>query len=203
MIGIIDYGMGNLKSVQNALSYLNLKSQIIDKAGDLKNCEKIILPGVGAFAQGMSKLIENKFDVEIREFSSKKKPILGICLGMQLLMSESTEHGVTSGLDLIPGNVEHFSKMKIKQFIPHMGWNEVEFKIKDSELLKGIDSGSSFYFVHSFFCKPKKSTTVLASTNYGEDFVSMCESDNIFACQFHPEKSQSAGLKILENFGAL
>ncbi len=199
MIGIINYGMGNLQSVKNSLDYLGIPNTIVYKPNEVSKCDKIILPGVGAFGTAMDKLVQLGFSEKIKEFAYLKKPVLGVCLGMQLLFEESEEYGVHKGLGLLKGKVLPFSK-KVKRLpIPHVGWNTIHQK-HASSILKDIEDQSSFYFVHSFYCNPKDLKIVLAQTNYGIDFASIVGKDNIMGCQFHPEKSQTAGLKLLKNF---
>ena len=201
-IGIINYGVGNLRSVKNSLDYLGIANKIIAKPKDFDQCNKIILPGVGAFSPAMVRLKKLGFDKKIIEFANNGKPILGICLGMQLLFQSSQEGGLHKGLGLIKGEVLPFNK-KVKTLpIPHVGWNDI-YKNKNSLLFNNIDSGSSFYFVHSFYCKPDEKSATIANTDYGINFSAAISKGNIFGCQFHPEKSQSTGLKLLENFNKL
>lgn len=199
MIGIINYGVGNLQSMKNSLDYLGIPNTIVSKPNGINECDKIILPGVGAFGPAMDKLNALGFSEKIKEFASLKKPLLGICLGMQLLFEESEEYGEHKGLCLLKGNVLPFSKKVRKLPTPHVGWNTIQ-KNQASPILKDIENQSSFYFVHSFYCNPKDLNIVLAQTNYGIDFASVVGKDNIMGCQFHPEKSQTAGLKLLKNF---
>ncbi|MEK7121412.1 MAG: imidazole glycerol phosphate synthase subunit HisH [Patescibacteria group bacterium] len=202
MIGIINYGVGNLQSVKNSLDYLGIPNTIISKPKEVNKCDKIILPGVGAFGPAMDKLTELGFSKKIKEFAGLKKPILGICLGMQLLFQTSEEGGIHQGLGLVKGKVLAFNKKVRDLPIPHVGWNNV-YKDKTSLLFKNIDDNSCFYFVHSFYCEPADKSTVIASTNYSIRFAAAIGKDKIFGCQFHPEKSQTAGLKLLENFDKL
>lgn len=202
MIGIINYGVGNLQSVKNSLDFLNIPSAFITKAEEINSFEKIIFPGVGAFGVAIEKLNELGFAEEIKKFASQNKPILGICLGMQLLFDESREHGRHKGLGLIHGRVLPFED-KVKNLpLPQIGWNDIA-KNGESPILKNIDNGASFYFVHSFYCEPEEKTIIAASSDYGIKFAAVVNKDSIFGCQFHPEKSQSAGLKILENFSKI
>lgn len=201
-IGIINYGVGNLHSVKNSLDYLNIPNKIINKPEEINNFEKIILPGVGAFGAAMKKLDDLKFANEIKIFASKKKPILGICLGMQLLFDEGHEHGQHKGLGLIAGKVLPFNE-KIKNLpIPLIGWNSIK-KNYESPLINNIETDATFYFVHSFYCKPSNKSATIATSDYGIKFSAIVGCGNIFGCQFHPEKSQSAGLKILSNFNKI
>ena len=202
MIGIINYGVGNLQSVKNSLDFLNIPNKIIKKPSGITACDKIILPGVGAFGAAMDRLNNLGFAKKIQEFADKKKPILGICLGMQLLFDKSEEYGSHQGLGLIKGKVLPFRK-KVKNLpLPLIGWNDIT-KNKPAPLLDGIETGASFYFVHSFYCKSAAASIILASAKYGISFPAIIQQGTVYGCQFHPEKSQTAGLKILENFHKL
>lgn len=199
MIGIIDYGVGNLQSVKNSLDSLNISSKIIKKPIQLNACDKIILPGVGAFGAAMDKLNNLGFAKKVREFEDKKKPILGICLGMQLLFEKSEEYGTHLGLGLLKGDVLPFSE-KVKDLpLPQVGWNDIK-RERTSQLLQDMEDRPSFYFVHSFYCQPADPGIVVASADYGIKFAAIVHQNNIFGCQFHPEKSQVAGLQLLKNF---
>ncbi|MCG2616074.1 imidazole glycerol phosphate synthase subunit HisH [Terrimonas sp. NA20] len=203
MIGIINYGMGNLASVRNALEHLSIPCKIVTDATELREADKLILPGVGAFGMAMDNLNRSGLSDEIRELVLvKKKPILGICLGMQLLLDQSVEHGVHNGLSIVNGEVLFFGEVVKDQPIPHMGWNDVEVK-NNAVLFNGIESPSSYYFVHSYYCALKRHEDVAAVTDYGINFHSSIESGHIFGCQFHPEKSQQKGLCIFKNFNSL
>jgi len=202
MISIIDYGMGNLHSVHNALKTMGFDSIITSNKSDIYKSEGVILPGVGAYPDCMNNLIKLGLKEVINDIIFKK-PFLGICLGLQLLFQESEEFGPVEGLKIFDGKVKKFpDHMKVNDErlkIPHMGWNTVSIK-KETPFLKGIPDNTYFYFVHSYYvdCEDKLVSTV---TNYGIKFVSsICWEDTLFACQFHPEKSQKYGLKILENF---
>ncbi|MBI2676554.1 MAG: imidazole glycerol phosphate synthase subunit HisH [Candidatus Yanofskybacteria bacterium] len=202
MIGIINYGVGNLTSVKNSLDFLNIPNAVTDRPEEINNFDKIILPGVGAFGAAMEKLNNFGFADKIKNFANAGKPVLGICLGMQLLFDESREYGHHKGLGLIKGRVLPFSE-KVKSLpLPQIGWNNIT-KENASPLLENIEDNSSFYFVHSFYCKPKNQDLVTASSDYGIKFAAVIHEKNIFGCQFHPEKSQSAGLQILKNFNDL
>ena len=199
MIGIIDYGRGNMKSVEAALTRGGFKFINTDDISLLDTCDGYILPGVGAFKDGMEDLNKRGLDVFLKKISKSGKPILGICLGMQLLFDYGEEHGGANGLSLIKGVVK---KLTTKYKIPHMGWNSLEIK-KSSSLLEGIESGDDFYFVHSFKVVPEEDAVVVATCDYGEEIVAVVEAGNIFGAQFHPEKSSIKGLKIIENFGKM
>ena len=198
MLGIIDYNMGNLASVYNACSKFTKDLKIVKNADDLKNLDKIILPGVGAYKDAMQHLEDSGLKDAILDFANSKKPLLGICLGMQLLFESSEELGYTKGLELIEGKVVKFDKSKMGSDlkIPHMGWNKIVNK--DNPLFKNLQN-PYLYFVHSYHVVTDDKYTI-ATTNYGYDFVSAVNKDNIFGFQPHPEKSHNNGLKILENF---
>lgn len=194
MIVIIDYGLGNLASVKNALDKLGIPNRISSSSKVLKKAKALILPGVGAAKQGMKNLKSMGLDKVIIEEIEKGKPFLGICLGMQLLF-KSSEEGNVNCLGILKGTVKKFKKMKK---IPQIGWNQVDIR-KDSKLLKDIKDNSYFYFVNSFYCTPKENIAI-GLTNYGETFASIVKSKNITGVQFHPEKSSKAGFQLLENF---
>ncbi len=202
MIGIVNYNMGNLQSVKNSLDYLNIANKFVNSPADIEGCYKLILPGVGAFGLAMEELNKLGFVEPIKKFSNAGKPILGLCLGMQLLLSSSEEYGQHQGLDLVTGKVLNFTDKVRNLPVPHVGWNDLKVT-KQSSLLEGVESGESCYFVHSFYCQLQNQSETIATTDYGFEFTSMLQSNNIYGCQFHPEKSQSAGLKILANFGNL
>ena len=197
-IGIIDVGYGNIFSIRSAINELNHKPILSRKYKELLNCDKLILPGVGALA--MSKIIsKEKLDNSIKELVMvKKKHILGICLGFQLLGKSSCEMGEHEGLGLVDFKIESFENKKNKYFIPHIGWNSVNFK--NNPLFKNIPNKSLFYFVHSYCLKNTNKKFVYGKTSYIHNFVSVIIKDNIFATQFHPEKSQKNGLQLIQNF---
>lgn len=200
-IGIIDYGVGNLTSVVNALSFISVESKICTMRDELKGIHGIILPGVGSFPAGMKNL--ESLDI-IQVIDDKVKsglPLLGICLGMQLLSQTSDEFSLTNGLDLIPGSVKKLDDQNGKLRIPHIGWNNVFFD--DCSLAKGLENEEDFYFVHSYGFSDSKKDYVKGVTHYGNEIVAVVEKDNIFGTQFHPEKSQKAGLEMLKNFSNL
>jgi len=202
MIGIIDYGMGNLRSVYNAFRSLGREATIANTPEQLRDARGIVLPGVGAFGDGMHNLREWGFVEELdAQVLRGGKPFLGLCLGMQLLATTGFEHGENSGLNWIQGKVERikFPKGNEKLRIPHIGWNEVRFQKKDG-LYAGLGESQSFYFVHSFVFKPNDPSVVSGVCDYGVDLVASVEFDNIRATQFHPEKSHKAGLAVLHNW---
>jgi len=196
MIVIIDYGLGNLTSVANALNKLSIPCQISDNAEVIRQSSGLILPGVGAAGEGMKNLKTRKLDREITDQVAQGKPLLGICLGMQLLFSSSDEGNVDC-LNIVKGKVKKF-ETKLK--VPQIGWNQVKVDSK-SKLLAEIKDESYFYFVHSYYCDPQDKTITTGTTNYDQDFSSVLETNNVFGVQFHPEKSGEAGLQILQNFG--
>lgn len=205
MIAIIDYGMGNLASIKKALEYVGGKPFLTSNPADLSRAKKIVLPGVGAFADGMVRLKESGMDAGLRRaIIEEKKPFFGICLGMQLLAKKSYEFGEHEGLGLIDAEVKKFdfSNTFPNLRVPHVGWNSVEFKII-SPYFEGIKDNSDFYFVHSYHVVCREPKLVAAVSDYGGTFTAAIAKDNIFATQFHPEKSQQYGLKLLENFVAL
>ena len=197
-IAIVDYGMGNIKSITTTLNFLGVDEVLItNNFEELKNSEKIILPGVGSFAKAMSKINEHKIDQILNELVIiNKKPLLGICLGMQLLCKSSTEDGNTNGLAFIDADVTRFEDYDIK--IPHVGFNQIKKNIT-SILFKEINDNSDFYFTHSYKVTSSKNINQ-SMCNYGQTFIAAFEVDNIYATQFHPELSQNNGLKLLKNF---
>lgn len=198
MIGIIDYNMGNLASVYNACHLLDAKATIVKDPNDLKNYDRIILPGVGAYKDAMEHLNETGMKEAIYNFANTGKPMIGICLGMQLLFESSQEFGHSDGLGLIDGEVIKFDKSKMHEDfkIPHMGWNTIQNK--EHALFEGLDN-PYLYFVHSFHAVTNEKN-IIGKTTYGYDFVSAVNKDNIYGFQPHPEKSHDNGLKILKNF---
>ena len=197
-ISIIDYGMGNLRSVQKAVEKAGAKPVVINTPDEIFKSDKVILPGVGAFRDCINNLKKYNFDKAISEFIKTGKFILGICLGMHVIFEKSFEFGEYEGLGLIKGEVVKFENIG-ELPIPHMGWNRIEVK-KNTKLLKNIDSGSFFYFAHSYFVKPENYNDIMTSTEYGVTFTSSVNNENIFGVQFHPEKSQEKGIEILKNF---
>lgn len=201
MIAIIDYGMGNLASVKNAFIKLGYEAHTTSDPDEIFQADKVVLPGVGAFADAIHNIRDLGMDKIIYKLVEKGTPFLGICLGLQLLFTESYENGIHKGLDIIPGRVEKFN-LPAQFKVPQMGWNSIEID-PASQLLAGVPNGSYFYFVHSYYVVPEDESVVAARTNYGMDFVSAVEKGNVFATQFHPEKSSAMGLKILRNFGEI
>jgi glutamine amidotransferase len=199
-IVIVDYGMGNLSSVLNSFEFLGASAKISKNPGDLEQASKIVLPGVGAFGDGMKNLKNMGWLPALeREARVKQKPFLGICLGMQLLAEKSFEFGAFEGLGWIKGTVELLPAFEPDVRIPHIGWNDVSFLKKDV-LYKDMGDFDAFYFVHSYAFRPEDSDVVSGVCEHGDKFVASIEKNNIFATQFHPEKSQKTGLRILKNF---
>ena len=201
MIAIIDYDAGNLKSVEKALALLGQESVITRDRQEILGADKVILPGVGAFGDAMSQLKKYELDKVVHEVAEKKTPLLGICLGLQLFFEGSEESEGVEGLGLLKGSVVRFSDEHGLK-IPHIGWNSLEL-MNEGRLFRGIPNGSYVYFVHSYYLKAGDEHIVKATTTYGDLVHASVEQDNIFACQFHPEKSSSIGLKILDNFAHL
>jgi imidazole glycerol-phosphate synthase subunit HisH len=201
MITIIDYGMGNLRSVQKACEYLGYDAKITSSADDISRAKKLILPGVGAFRDAIGHLREQNLVDPIRDYIAADKPFLGVCLGLQLLFEKSYEDGEYEGLGVVPGEVVRFPAQPGLK-IPHMGWNQLEVR-GDQPLLSGIPAEAHVYFVHSYYVVPRDESVVAATTEHGVRFCSVISRENLFATQFHPEKSQRVGLKILDNFAKL
>ena len=198
MIAILDYGMGNLKSVEKALQKVGAQTFVTSEPEKVLVAEGLVLPGVGAFKDCMRNLKEYGLIDPLHQFIQSGRPFLGICLGLQLLFSESTEFGLYKGLDIIRGKVVRFPQDSTVK-VPHMGWNTVKIE-KEVPFLQDIEDESYFYFVHSYYVIPEDKSIVASTTHYGIEFVSSICHNNIFACQFHPEKSQRLGLGILRRF---
>jgi len=199
---IIDYGMGNLRSVQKAVERVGFSAPITDDPEAVRTADRIILPGVGAFADAIACLRQKGLVEPIIEFIRRGRPFLGICLGLQMLFGESFEDGRHAGLGILRGTVERFDPnppggVRIK--VPHMGWNRIRIR-GAAPVLDGVPDGSHMYFVHSYYVKPADPSVIATETDYGVPFTSMVWKDNLFATQFHPEKSQAHGLRLLLNF---
>lgn len=200
MITVIDYGIGNLRSVQKSFERAGIEVQITSDPTEIKNAEKLVLPGVGHFAKGMDNLNKSGLvGILNKKVLEDKTPILGICLGMQLMTTHS-EEGDTKGLNWVDAETVRFDKDPSKKFkVPHIGWNDIQFS-NNSPLCKGIKSDSQYYFVHTYYVLCKNKSNVITETEYGTSFHSGFQHDNIYGVQFHPEKSYSAGLQMLKNF---
>ncbi len=199
-IAIIDYGMGNLRSVENACKKLGYEVKIVSVPSELSRFDKLILPGVGSFKKAMKMLNDNNWIKIIKfEVIDKKKPILGICLGMQLFASESEEFGISKGLGIIKGKIKFLKNLNCKKKIPHIGWNSIIIK-ESHPFLKEVENNTDFYFVNSYVFLPEDKKFIMANTKYDVEFCSIIAKENIFGVQFHPEKSSKAGRKLLENF---
>ncbi len=199
MIAIIDYGMGNLRSVHKAFEAVGHQAVVTREATAIKSASHVVLPGVGAFGDCMANL--ERYDLADSVFAAIQsgKPFLGICLGLQLLFTESEEFGLHKGLGIIPGKVRRFAADPVLK-VPHMGWNQAAVQ-RACPVFAGIPDGANWYFVHSYFVDPVETQIAATTTTYGIPFVSSIWKDNVVACQFHPEKSQSAGLQLIKNFG--
>jgi len=199
-IVIVDYGSGNLRSVQRSFERAGFPSEITRDPNIVAEASHLVVPGVGAFSDCMDNLEKLGLLEPIRDFIQAEKPYLGICLGLQILFSEGTEFGAKPGLGILPGQVVRFPKTDLK--VPHMGWNQIRIQ-QETPLLKNIPNGSYFYFVHSYYGAPKEKNCIATTTDYGVSFPSAVAQGRLFACQFHPEKSQALGRKLLENFAKL
>jgi glutamine amidotransferase len=197
MIAIVDYGMGNLRSVEKGFLKVGVDARIVSNPKAVDDARAVVLPGVGAFRDCMRNLKEKSLIESVLRSIQKGKPYLGICLGLQVLFTESEEFGIYKGLDILKGKVMRF-RLTLK--VPHMGWNKVRI-LKRPPLFEDIQDQAFFYFVHSFYVVPDDNDIVATTTEYGITFASMVWKENIFATQFHPEKSQETGLKVLRNFG--
>lgn len=203
MIAVIDYGLGNLGSISNALELLKLEFEVTNDKEKIRRADKIILPGVGAFGEGINNLKKlGLIDVLNKEVITKKKPFLGICLGMQIICKKGYEGGEFSGLGWIDAEVVRFDLKKNSLRVPHVGWNDIDCNL-ESPILKGGRNTQTFYFVHSYYVKINDEKYIIGKCNYGIDFCAALQKNNIFAVQFHPEKSQYEGLEILRKFGLL
>ena len=201
MIAIVDYQMGNLRSVQKGFEKVGFQAQITSDPRHIEAAEKVVLPGVGAFKDAIGELRRRELVGPICEAIEAGKPFLGICLGLQLLFDVSYEGGQYEGLGVLPGEVVRFD-VPPEFKVPHMGWNSAHI-CRPAPILRGIDEGTYFYFVHSYYVVPKQHEVVAIETDYHQPFCAMIWRDNLFATQFHPEKSQRHGLQILQNFAEL
>lgn len=202
MIALLDYGAGNVRSVQKALGAAGGTVTLVASPEEVMRADAVVLPGVGAFDDCVNAMQRQELFAAAKDFIGTGKPFLGICVGYQALFEKSEEfNSCAAGLGVFGGRVVRFAENGIK--VPQIGWNEVEFEKPECPILKGIESGSYFYFVHSYFPKPKDQSIVATRTTHGESFASAVWRDNVFATQFHPEKSQKAGLKLLQNFVGL
>lgn len=196
-VAIIDYGVGNLRSVEKAFAAMGCEAIVSSDERVLREAERLVLPGVGAFGACMKALKERGFDQLVKERTSAGTPLLGVCVGMQLLFDESEEFGSTQGLGLLRGSVRRFGNELV---VPQVGWNRIQQKRRHA-LFEGIANGSFCYFVHSFYCEPVDESVVVGETEYGVRYASVVATKNVCGVQFHPEKSQEIGLRMLKNFG--
>lgn len=199
MIGVIDYGAGNLRSVCNSLKKLSVDCHVVKAPSDLNKIQTMIFPGVGSFGDSSDQLKKQSLFEPIREWIINDRPFLGICIGFQMLFDSSEESPGSEGLGIIPGKVIKFSEQTNLK-VPHMGWNKVQIKNLNDPVWQKIDDFTHFYFVHSYFPKPDNPEVSSSTTGYGIDFTSSIRFGNIFGTQFHPEKSQKSGLRLIENF---
>jgi glutamine amidotransferase len=198
---IIDYGVGNLRSVEKAFAATGSEALVSDDERVLREAERLVLPGVGAFRACVNALCERGFDRLVRERVEEGTPLLGVCVGMQMLFDESEEFGQTKGLGLLRGRVRRFPDALL---VPQVGWNQVErFSGAPHSLLEGIEDGAFFYFVHSFYCDAEEQSDILGRTDYGHQYASIVARGHVCGVQFHPEKSQAAGLRLLKNFAGM
>ena len=195
-VAIIDYGVGNLRSVEKAFAATGCNAVVSSDQGVLRQAERLVLPGVGAFGACMSALAERGFDELVHERCAAGTPLLGVCVGMQMLFEESDEFGATPGLGLLPGRVRRFSDELI---VPQVGWNQIRQRVSHP-LFAGIKDSAFFYFVHSFYCEPAQDEVIVGETDYGVAYASVVASENLCGVQFHPETSQTDGLRLLSNF---
>lgn len=195
MIGIVNYGAGNLKSVKKAFDFLGQENTILSSANEIGAIDRLVLPGVGSFGYAMEKIVEGGFFVLLKEWIESNRPFLGICLGLQLLFESSEESQNTEGLSYFKGECMKFHEKRV----PQIGWNSIRIE-KEDMLFKGISSGEFFYFVHSYYVVPEKDEVIMAKTNYGAVYTSVARRGNVYGVQFHPEKSGRAGLLLLRNW---
>jgi len=202
MIAIVDYGAGNLRSVQKGFEKNGVDARITDDPEMIRHAHGVVLPGVGAFRDCYDGIAARGLTEIVLESVSIGKPFLGICVGLQLLFTESEEGGCNRGFDIIKGSVQRFPS-SYERKVPHMGWNQIEIVREDCPLFDGVESLSFVYFVHSYYVNPSEQSVIACVTEYGVTFCSAIWRDNLFGVQFHPEKSQRIGLKILENFAQM
>ena len=202
MIAVVDYGVGNLRSVSKALERVGASVVVTSSAGEIERADAVVLPGVGAFAHCMDNLRAAGLEPAVRAAAASSRPFLGICVGMQILFEESDEFGRVEGLGILPGRVRRFEPRDHSLKVPHMGWNELVVS-RRAPHLEGLASGARVYFVHSYYVETPEPSIIATTTHYDVDFVSSAWRDNVFATQFHPEKSQATGLRILQNFASL
>lgn len=195
-VAIIDYGVGNLRSVEKAFGAVGVDAVVTSDKQTLRTAKKLVLPGVGAFGACMQALDQHGFVDLVLNAAQQGTPLLGVCVGMQMLFEESEEFGLTTGLGLLKGRVRRFND---ELRVPHMGWNQVKQRAADS-LFESVDNDSFFYFVHSYYCEPSDRSSIMGETDYGVSFASIVRQANVCGVQFHPEKSQDAGLRLLKNF---
>ena len=200
-LGVIDYGMGNLRSVLNAFEEIGHEAELVTEADAVAGCDRVVIPGVGAFSQAMANLRRSAMDEALDRHVAAGKPLLGICLGMQLICRESGEDGTHEGLGWIDAQVRHFPPAEGLK-VPHMGWNAIEI-VHDNLLLRDVASGADVYFVHSYYVDCTEQTDAVCDTEHGIRFASVVARENVFGMQFHPEKSQSVGMQLLRNFATL
>jgi len=200
MIAIIDYGVGNLRSVEKAFEAVGAQAVLTSDAGAIRAAERVVLPGVGAFGECAKRLRASHLDALVLEAAALNKPVLGLCVGLQLMFDEGHEFGVHKGLGLMRGRVVRFPEAG--PHVPQIGWNQIE-NVQPHPLLTGLDEGTYFYFVHSYRVEAEDANDVLAVTEYGIRYPSICAHGSIAGVQFHPEKSQNAGLRLLANFAAM
>jgi imidazole glycerol-phosphate synthase subunit HisH len=198
-VGVIDYGMGNLRSVEKGLEKVGVRAEICSDPGRFDTYDGLVLPGVGAFGDAMENLRQRGIDKAVMDYVGTGRQLLGICLGMQILLEYSEEHGRSEGLGIVPGGCLRLPDV-VK--VPHMGWNVLDVA-RDVPIFSGLTAGDRFYFVHSFYCAPTDDSWVIGTTDYGLQFACAVGKDNVWGLQFHPEKSSLRGLEILSNFGKM
>ena len=197
MIAVVDYGVGNLHSVAKALEKVGAETRVTSDWRDVEKAEGVVLPGVGAFKDSMDAMNRSDLAQAVKGAIASGKPFLGVCVGLQMLFAEGEEFGISKGLGVFPGRVVKFPE---GPKVPHMGWNQIQIRKAGNPLLKGLKDGEYLYFVHSYYVVPQEPSIVAAQCSYGVDFTCMVWEKNVFGTQFHPEKSQTAGLQIYENF---